>query len=164
MRDGYYWTGDLGYRDADGYFYFLDRLNDRIRRKGENVTAYDIEVALGEIPEVADSAVIAKPAEEGEDDIKAFVVVAGDAEQPDPVAVLAHCVKRLPYFAVPRYLEFIAELPKTPTGKVLKRDLRTIGSSTAEWDREQHGWTVKRKVDHLIRGSVSSAAMQGETK
>lgn len=152
-RNLWFHTGDAGRRDADGYYYFLDRLNDRIRRKGENVTAYDIEVALTELPEIADAAVIATPAQEGEDDIKAYLVVAEGAAPPDPVAVLTHCVKRLPYFAVPRYLEFIGELPKTPTGKVLKRTLRaeTAAATAGQWDREQAGWTVKRGVDRLVR-------------
>ncbi|MGU3498399.1 AMP-binding protein [Mycobacterium sp. C31M] len=150
-RNLWFHTGDAAYRDADGYFYFMDRLNDRIRRKGENVTAYDIEVALSELPEIVESAVIAKPAAEGEDDIKAYLVVSDGANSPDHVAVLQHCVKRLPYFAVPRYLEFIPELPKTPTGKVLKRTLRAAETSTDQWDREEAGWTVRRGVDRLIR-------------
>jgi crotonobetaine/carnitine-CoA ligase len=150
-RNLWFHTGDAAYRDADGYYYFMDRLNDRIRRKGENVTAYDIEVALSELPEIVESAVIAKPATEGEDDIKAYLVVADGAASPDHVAVLQHCAKRLPYFAVPRYLEFIPELPKTPTGKVLKRTLRAEEPSGAQWDREQAGWTVKRGLDHLVR-------------
>jgi crotonobetaine/carnitine-CoA ligase len=150
-RNLWFHTGDAARRDSDGYFYFLDRLNDRIRRKGENVTAYDIEVALTELPEVAESAVIAKPAQEGEDEIKAFIVTAEGLTPPDPLTVLTHCVRRLPYFAVPRYLEFVAELPKTPTGKVLKRTLRAAAISEAEWDREQAGWTVKRGVDRPVR-------------
>lgn len=150
-RNLWFHTGDAAFRDEDGYYYFMDRLNDRIRRKGENVTAYDIEVALAELPEIVESAVIAKPAAEGEDDIKAYLVVSEGANSPDHVAVLAHCVKRLPYFAVPRYLEFIDELPKTPTGKVLKRTLRAAETSAAQWDREQAGWTVRRGVDHLVR-------------
>ena len=149
-RNLWFHTGDAAHRDADGYYYFMDRLNDRIRRKGENVTAYDIEVALSELPEIVESAVIAKPATEGEDDIKAFLVIEEGAAMPDPLAVLGHCVKRLPYFAVPRYLEFIVELPKTPTGKVLKRTLRATEATTGEWDRESEGWTVKRGVDHLV--------------
>lgn len=149
-RNLWFHTGDAGRRDADGYFYFMDRLNDRIRRKGENVTAYDIEVALSELPEVIEAAVVAKPAAEGEDDIKAYLVVADDST-PDPVEILSHCVRRLPYFAVPRYLEFIHELPKTPTGKVLKRQLRAGDPSTSEWDRERAGYTVKRGVQHLVQ-------------
>ena len=150
-RNLWFHTGDAAYRDADGFYYFLDRLNDRIRRKGENVTAYDIEVALTELPEIVESAVIAKPATEGEDDIKAYLVIEDGFEAPDLVAVLAHCVKRLPYFAVPRYLEITTELPKTPTGKVLKRTLRASETSSAEWDRESAGWTVKRGVEELVK-------------
>lgn len=148
-RNLWFHTGDAGRRDGDGYFYFLDRLNDRIRRKGENVTSYDIEVALTELPGVEEAAVVAKPAVEGEDDIKAFIVTADGVAAPDPVEVLTHCLKRLPYFSVPRYLEFVDVLPKTPTGKVLKRHLRAEQPSS-EWDREQAGWTVKRGVDHLV--------------
>ncbi|GFG53523.1 ATP-dependent acyl-CoA ligase [Mycolicibacterium agri] len=152
-RNLWFHTGDAARRDADGYYYFLDRLKDRIRRRGENITTYDVEVALTELPEIEEAAVIAKPAQEGEDDIKAYLVVAEDVSPPDPVAVLSHCVTRLPYFAVPRYLEFIGELPKTPTGKVLKRTLRaaTAEPCAAEWDREQAGWTVRRGVNHLVR-------------
>jgi carnitine-CoA ligase len=163
-RNLWFHTGDAARRDSDGYFYFLDRLNDRIRRKGENVTTYDIEVALTELPGVVDAAVIARPAQEGEDDIKAFLVTADGAEAPDPVEVLTHCAKRLPYFSVPRYLEVIGDLPKTPTGKVLKRNLRAMESSDSEWDREQAGWTVKRGVDHLVPlQTAESRAAQGLT-
>ncbi|ANW63740.1 ATP-dependent acyl-CoA ligase [Mycobacterium sp. djl-10] len=161
-RNLWFHTGDAARRDSDGYFYFLDRLNDRIRRKGENVTTYDIEVALTEIPGIVDAAVIARPAQEGEDDIKAFLVTAEGAESPDPVAVLRHCAKRLPYFSVPRYLEFIGDLPKTPTGKVLKRTLRGMETSPTEWDREEAGWTVKRGNDALVpvEPKMGSAATQ----
>ncbi|MDN4517159.1 AMP-binding protein [Mycolicibacterium austroafricanum] len=164
-RNLWFHTGDAARRDAEGYYYFLDRLNDRIRRKGENVTAYDVEVALTELPEIADAAVIAKPAQEGEDDIKAYLVVADGVVPPDPVAVLTHCVARLPYFAVPRYLEFIGELPRTPTGKVLKRTLRaaTQTASDSEWDRERAGWTVRRGVNHLVRLDSADAAVPGQT-
>lgn len=149
-RNLWFHTGDAGRRDAEGYFYFGDRLNDRIRRKGENVTSYDIEVALAELPEVDDAAVIAVRAAEGEDDIKAFLVIAEGVEAPEPLDLLKHCVRRLPYFAVPRYFEFLEDLPKTATGKVLKRDLRKFENSDGVWDRELAGWTVKRGCEHPI--------------
>lgn len=142
-RNLWFHTGDAGRRDAEGYFYFADRIKDRIRRKGENVTAYDVESALLEISEIVDAAVVAKPAAEGEDDIKAYLVTAGSTTI-DPVEVLRHCARRLPYFAVPRYLEVIPELPKTPNGKILKRELRARNGVAAEWDRETAGWTVRR--------------------
>ena len=148
-RNLWFHTGDAGRRDEDGYYYFVDRLNDRIRRKGENVSTYDIEIALMEVAGVEEAAVVAKPAEEGEDEIKAFLVVA-DGLDLDPVEVLSHCVERLPYFAVPRYLEFVTVMSKTPTGKILKRDLRAHDTGDTEWDRERAGYTVKRGVPHLV--------------
>jgi crotonobetaine/carnitine-CoA ligase len=149
-RNLWFHTGDAGRRDADGYYFFVDRIKDRIRRKGENVTAYDIEVALMEIEGVREVAVVAKAAAEGEDDIKAYLVVA-DETAADPVAILQHCTARLPYFAVPRYIEIISEMPKTPNGKILKRELRSRSGSKAEWDRESAGWTVRRGDAGLVR-------------
>ncbi len=149
-RNLWFHTGDAGWCDADGYYYFADRINDRIRRKGENITAYDIEVALTELAEVADAAVVAKPADEGEDDIKAFLVLEPHATI-DFVAVLEHCAARLSYFSVPRYFEVVAELPKTASGKVLKRELRAHEPSAAEWDRERAGYTVRRTSPHVVR-------------
>lgn len=150
-RNLWFHTGDAARRDEDGYYYFMDRLNDRIRRKGENVTTYDIELALSELPEVEEVAVVAVPAAEGDDDIKAFLVVTPGSEL-DPVDVLNQCAERLPYFAVPRYLEMVDVLPKTATGKILKRELRRADESAGAeaWDREAAGWTVKRGVAQLV--------------
>lgn len=132
-RNLWFHTGDSGLRDEDGYFYFADRTADRIRRRGENITAYDIEVVLSEFPEVLEAAVIGVPASEGEDDIKAVVVTDPDAAV-DPAALLEHCRPRLPYFALPRYLEVVSELPKTANGKVLKRVLRDNRTPENEYD------------------------------
>ena len=142
-RNLWFHTGDAGRRDADGFYYFVDRIKDRIRRKGENVTAYDIEIALLGIDGVQDVAVVAVPAAEGEDDIKAYVVVRPGADL-DHAEVIGHCARQLPYFAVPRYLELIAELPKTPSGKILKRELRSMNGSPHEWDRERAGIRITR--------------------
>lgn len=143
-RHLWFHTGDAGRRDADGYYYFVDRINDRIRRRGENVTAYDIESALLEHPDVFEAAVIAVPASTGEDDIKAFVVCPAGVTI-DPVALIDHCLPRMAYFAVPRYLEFIDELPKTSNGKVLKRELRCRAVTEKQWDREAAGYIVTRR-------------------
>ena len=132
-RNLWFHTGDSGLRDAEGYFYFADRTADRIRRRGENITAYDIEVVLSEFPGVLEAAVIGVPASEGEDDIKAVVVTDPEAAV-DPAALLEHCRPRLPYFALPRYLEVVSELPKTANGKVLKRVLRDNRSPENECD------------------------------
>lgn len=142
-RHLWFHTGDAGRRDADGYYYFIDRINDRIRRRGENVTAYDVESALLEHPAVLEAAVVAVPSSEGEDDIKAFVVCPMTTTV-GPIELMDHCVPRLPYFAVPRYLEFIDDLPKTPNGKILKRELRDRPVTDAQWDRKAAGYLVTR--------------------
>ena len=143
-RNLWFHTGDAGRRDEDGHFYFVDRAADRIRKRGENITAYDIEVVLCEYPGVVEAAVIGVPASEGEDDIKAVVVMSPEVSF-EPVKLMDHCVPRLPYFAVPRYVEAVPELPKTSNGKILKRTLRAHRDPAAEWDREVHGFRVSRK-------------------
>ena len=142
-RNLWFHTGDAGRCDEDGYFYFVDRTNDRIRKRGENVTAYDIEVVLCEYPGVVEAAVVAVPAAEGEDDIKAVVVLAPDVCL-DPVKLVDHCVPRLPYFSIPRYVEVRQDLPKTPSGKILKRELRADRDPASEWDRELIGYQINR--------------------
>lgn len=130
-RNLWFHTGDAGRRDEHGYFYFEDRLKDRIRRRGENVSSYDVEVAVGEFPGVSEVAAVAVPASEGEDDIKVFIVTEGSV---DELALREYCRSRLPYFALPRYVEPVETLPKTPSGKVLKRELRARGVTGGEWD------------------------------
>ena len=122
--------------DEHGSLWFVDRLAERIRRRGENVASADVERVLLEHPAVADAAVVAVPAEElgGEDEIKA-VLVAADGAAADVEAVWSWCDERLPYFAVPRYVEFVAALPKTPTAKVQKTELRAAGVTAATADR-----------------------------
>ena len=110
---------------------FVDRFDDRIRRRGENVASADVEGVLAAHPAVAEAAVVAVPADEegGEDEIKAVVVAAAGAVL-DAESVWAWCDERLPYFAVPRYVELAPELPKTPTSKVRKNELRAAGVGT----------------------------------
>lgn len=135
-KDLWFHTGDAARIDADGWFTFMDRIKDRIRRRGENVASADVEHVLGEHESIAESAVIAVKAEEagGEDEIKACIVVKpGAALSADDV--WAWCDERLPHFAVPRYLEFLAELPKTPTEKVRKNLLRDDGVTAGTHDR-----------------------------
>lgn len=135
-RDLWFHTGDAVRIDEHGSLWFVDRLAERIRRRGENVASADVERVLLEHPAVADAAVVAVPAEElgGEDEIKA-VLVATDGAAADVETVWSWCDERLPYFAVPRYVEFVAALPKTPTAKVQKTELRAAGVTAATADR-----------------------------
>ena len=137
-RNLWWHTGDGMRRDAEGWFYFVDRLKDAIRRRGENISSYEVEQALLAHPDVAEVAVVAVPADQeaGEDEVLA-VIVAEPGAGIDAAALWAFAEKRLPYFAVPRYLRFIAELPRTPSEKVRKVELRAagVGAGTGTHDR-----------------------------
>jgi crotonobetaine/carnitine-CoA ligase len=130
-------TGDMGRRDADGYLYFVDRKKDAIRRRGENISSTELEQALLEHDDVTEAAVVAVPSELGEDDVKACIVLRDEAV-PDPGGFLDWCERRLPRFMVPRYVEIMRALPKTPTQRVEKYRLRDHARNAVTWDRE-HG-------------------------
>jgi crotonobetaine/carnitine-CoA ligase len=142
-RNLWFHSGDRVVREADGYFRFLDRIKDAIRRRGENISAWEVERALQSHPDVETAAVIPVPSELGEDEVMAYVVLRRGAE-PDPVRVLRHCESRIAYFALPRYVDFVDELPLTSNGKVAKFRLRERGVTETTWDREQAGFEVRR--------------------
>jgi crotonobetaine/carnitine-CoA ligase len=135
-RNLWFHTGDSLRQDERGYLYFVDRIKDKIRVRGENIASGDVEYVLNQHPRVVDSAVVAVPsdARAHEDEIKACIVPAGEgaltAEE-----LLEWCEARLPSDAVPRYVEFLAELPKTPTAKVRKDVLRAAGVTESTYDR-----------------------------
>jgi crotonobetaine/carnitine-CoA ligase len=143
-RNLWFHTGDAGRLDARGRLWFVDRLKDCIRRRGENISSYEIEQVLNAHPAVAESAVVGVrvAGAGGEEEVKAFIVARQAA--PDPVALLDWCVPRMPRHAVPRFLEFVPALEKTATGKVRKPELRQAGVTAATWDREAAGYVVPR--------------------
>jgi crotonobetaine/carnitine-CoA ligase len=130
---GWFHSGDRGRRRADGAFEFIDRMKDSIRRRGENITSYEVERVVNEHPAVLESAAVGVPSELGEDEVL-IVVVPRPGCEIDPGELSAFCVERMAAFQVPRYIRVIAELPKTPTEKVQKFELRAQGSASA-WDR-----------------------------
>lgn len=138
----WYHTGDYGRRDDDGYIYFVDRKKDAVRRRGENVSTLEVETAILTHPAVAEAAVHAVPAEI-EDDIKACIVGA-DAGRPTPTELFQYFREHLPYYAIPRYVEFVDELPKNAVGRVMKFQLRARPLSGDVWDFEKLGLTVDR--------------------
>lgn len=141
--DGWVHTGDIFTRDAEGHYYFVDRRKDALRRRGENISSFEVERSLNEYPDIYESAVVAVPSELGEDEIKAVIVPREDRTV-DPAELTTFLAERMPYFMVPRYVETVAELPKTPTLKVQKQALRTpLGAGV--WDREAAGITIGRK-------------------
>jgi crotonobetaine/carnitine-CoA ligase len=125
FRNLWFHTGDVGRIEADGTLSFVDRVADRIRRRGENVASADVEHVIMTHERIAEAAVVAVSADEegGEDEIKACVVLEAGGDL-DLVAFWAWCDERLPYFAIPRYVHIFDELPKTPTAKVIKAELR----------------------------------------
>jgi crotonobetaine/carnitine-CoA ligase len=142
-RNLWFHTGDMGRMDADGHLTFVDRGKDAIRRRGENISSFEVEQAVLRHPAVAEAAAVAVPSELGEDDVKVVVAVKPD----NPLSaedLMDFCVANLPYFAVPRYVEFMDRLPMNPTGKVLKTELRDRGVTPTTWDRELAGYVVRR--------------------
>jgi len=127
-------TGDRVVRDGDGYFRFVDRIKEAIRRRGENISAHEVEQALLAHPAVAGAAAFPVPSELGEDEVMTAVVIAPGA-QVTPADLARHCEGLLPRFAVPRYLDFVSQLPLTENGKVRKAELIARGVSARTWDR-----------------------------
>jgi crotonobetaine/carnitine-CoA ligase len=134
-RNLWFHTGDSLVQDADGWLWFVDRIKERIRRRGENIASADVEHVLAQHPAVEEAAVVAIPSDirGGEDELKACLVLSGSVE---PEALFAWCDERLPRFAVPRFLEVLEALPKTPTAKVRKELLRQAGLTAATVTRE----------------------------
>jgi crotonobetaine/carnitine-CoA ligase len=126
-------SGDAARVDEEGWIYFEGRLKDSIRRGGENISAFELEALAGTHPAVEECAAFAVPSELGEDEIKLCIVpVAG--QQVDLAALHAFCARKMPKFMVPRYLEVVAAIPKTGTGKVEKVKLQKLGLTPGTWD------------------------------
>ncbi len=145
-RNLWFHTGDAGRFDERGRLHFIDRLNDRIRRRGENISSYEIEQVLNEHPAVLESAAVGVKVEAagGEEEIKAVVVLHAGAEL-EPADLLRYCVEHMPRFAVPRYVEVVSQLDKTASGKIRKAALRADGVTAATWDRVAAGIELPRR-------------------
>ncbi len=143
-RNLWFHTGDRVVRDADGHFRFLDRLKDAIRRRGENISSYEVEQVLLSHPAVAMAAVFPVRSELAEDEVMAALVIK-DGCSLDPVDLMKFCEPRMAYFSIPRFLDFVAELPRTENGKVQKFRLRERGVGESTWDREAAGYVLKRR-------------------
>jgi crotonobetaine/carnitine-CoA ligase len=139
FRDLWYHSGDLGRRDENGYLYFVDRKKDAIRRRGENISSFELEQALCDYPGVVEAAALAVPSALSEDDVKACLRVSPDAEF-DPAAFLAWAGDHLPRYMIPRYIEVLDEFPRTPTQRVEKYRLRELALSPTTWDAEAGGY------------------------
>jgi crotonobetaine/carnitine-CoA ligase len=142
-RNLWFHTGDLGKMDEDGYFYFVDRKKDALRRRGENISSFEVERAINTHPKILESAAVAVKSELAEDEVKICVVLQ-PGESLDYEELINYAKDRMPYFAVPRYVEFMDKLPKTPTERIQKYILKQAGVTNATWDREKAGIKITR--------------------
>jgi len=143
FRNLWFHTGDRGVRDENGWFYFLDRMKDSLRRRGENISSYEVERVIDGHPKVSESAVVAVPSELEEDEVKVILVLK-EGEKLDPLDLIKYCEDRMQYFAVPRFVDYVKELPRTPTAKVEKYKLREKGNTPDTWDMKKSGYKLKR--------------------
>jgi len=142
-RDGWVWTGDYVYYDENGNFFFVDRKKDALRRRGENVSTWEVEKIINQYPGVLESAVFGVPSELGEDDIMA-IIVPQPGKKLDPLSIIKWCEERMAFFMIPRYIEFFESLEKTETNRVRKVDLKKRGVTASTWDLEKSGYKIAR--------------------
>jgi len=134
-------TGDIGRYDEEGDFYYMGRKTDSIRRRGENISAWEVESVLNSHPDIKESAVIGVDAEIGEQELKAFVVCAAGTTI-EPLDIIRWCEARMPHFQIPRYLAFVGGFKKTPTERIRKE---TLSRDTIDcWDLEMSGYRIRR--------------------
>lgn len=142
-RNLWFHSGDRVVREPGGHYRFIDRIKDTIRRRGENVSSWEVEQILLAHPAIGACAVYPLPSELGEDEVAAAIQFETGASL-SPEEVLRHCEDRLAYFALPRFLTFVEAMPLTENGKISKPTLRSRGVSAQTWDREKSDYRVKR--------------------
>ncbi len=142
-RNGWFHTGDLVRRDEEGNFFFVDRKKDAVRRSGENVSSIEVETEVAGFEGVAEAAVVGLPSERGDQEILVAVVMK-PGHKLDARALAEYLVPRMPHFMVPRYFRQLPELPRTPTNKVKKVEIREQGVTADTWDREAADMRLKR--------------------
>lgn len=143
-RNGWFHTGDAFRCDDEGFYYFVDRVKDAIRRRGENISSFEVESQVMLHPSVREAAVIGVPSEYSEDEVMAVIALVEGATI-DMTELSRFMANKLPYFMVPRYVRLLDALPKTPTNKVQKAQLRSQGITADTWDREASGIKLKRE-------------------
>jgi crotonobetaine/carnitine-CoA ligase len=143
-RNGWFHTGDLLYRDEAGDFFFVDRLKDAIRRRGENISSVELESEVYRFPGVGEVAAVGVPSEDGEEEVLVAVAPSVAATVIDPEALVRFLIPRMPHYMVPRYVRVMPSLPKTPTNKIRKVEIRQQGITADCWDRVAHKVEVRR--------------------
>jgi crotonobetaine/carnitine-CoA ligase len=135
-RNLWFHTGDLGSLDEKGYLNFVGRQAHWLRRRSENISAYEVESVIATHPGVREVVVVGVPSELGEDEVKAFVLSIPE-EQPEPEAIVAWCEQRLARFKVPRFIEFVADFPRSAAKQEIERHHLKAMANDKAWDRER---------------------------
>jgi crotonobetaine/carnitine-CoA ligase len=143
-RNGWFHSGDAFRADAQGNFFFVDRMKDTIRRRGENISSFEVEAEVCAHPAVKEAAAVAVPSELAEDEVLVVVSLA-EGSSLEPADLIRFLIPRMAHFMVPRYVRLLDELPKTPTQKVQKHVLRSQGIPRDTFDRETAGIVIKRE-------------------
>ena len=144
MRNMWFHTGDIGMIDEEGFFFFLDRKKDYMRRGGENISSYEMEKTFAAHPQIEDVAVHAVFSELSEDEVKVTAVLRPGSSVTEE-QLCRWAIDRVPYYAVPRYIEFRTEVPRSPVGRILKYELRDQGVTAATWDRVKANVTFDKR-------------------
>jgi crotonobetaine/carnitine-CoA ligase len=145
FRNLWWHTGDLAYQDEDGYFFFVGREKDMIRRGDENISALEVEKVVETHPGVLECAAVAAHSDVWGEEVK-LVIVSREGSKVDPAEVISFCDERMAYFMVPRYIELVASIPRTGgSGRPIKEQLKQITDKT--WDRVREGVKIKRETD-----------------
>jgi len=143
-RNGWFHSGDLVRKDADGNYYFVDRKKDAIRRRGENISSLEVEADVAAYPNVGEVAAYGVESPQGEQEVMVAVAPRTGATI-NPAALIEFLVPRMAHFMIPRYVRIESALPKTSTNKIQKADLRAEGVVAGTWDREASGPKLKRQ-------------------
>lgn len=148
-RNLWFHTGDALRRDDDGWYYFVDRVKDALRRRGENISSFEVESVVRGHHAIAECAVVGVKADErgGEDEVKACVILTEGHTTLDHADLIAWCDERMPAHMVPRYIEIFDKLPQTPSEKIKKKELRDMGVTAATWDRAREGVLIRSEKE-----------------
>ncbi len=146
FRNFWFHTGDAGRMDKDGYIYFVDRVKDYIRRRGENISSFEVEKIVNSHPDVEESAAIGIKSEAGKyaEDELMVLVIPKEGKKVDPPELMDYLQPRMPYFMIPRFIRFVDSFPKTGTQRTQKNKLREQGVTKDTWDMVEAGYKLKR--------------------
>jgi len=143
-REGWVYSGDYFYADKEGHLFFVDRKTDSMRRRGENISSFEVESIVEKYPGVAVCAAFGVPSELGEDEVMIWVIPQKEI-QLDLKDLIRYCAENMAYFMVPRYIDIVEEIPRTETLRIIKTEMKKQGVTERTWDREKEMPDLKLK-------------------